>query len=250
MSRPALQFRWAAAISEEEWATYRLAIETVRATGLNFMLGGGFALAAFTGRWRDTKDIDFYILPQDREAVVGALTQAGFTDYFPRLSYDRKWIYRSTRADVIVDIIWAMANQRAQVDAVWFEHAPVLSLRNQQLLVIPPEEFVWCKLYIMQRDHCDWTDIFNLLYADGPQLNWEHLMNRLEEDLLLLKAMLTMYGWLCPQEAAKLPDWVWQRLDMPPFPVHPEPPKRDRIRLLDSRRWFAGHLSPGDKLDV
>src|SRR5437899_2626837 len=73
-----LQFRWAAVISEREWAIYRFAIETLRRTGVDFVLGGGFALAAFTGRWRDTKDIDFYIRPEDRATVVAALARAGF----------------------------------------------------------------------------------------------------------------------------------------------------------------------------
>src|SRR5437764_11493688 len=59
---PRLQFRWADAISSSEWATYRAAIKAVRRAGIPFLLGGGFALATFTGRWRDTKDIDFYIL--------------------------------------------------------------------------------------------------------------------------------------------------------------------------------------------
>ncbi len=250
ISRPPLQFRWAAAISEDEWLIYRDAIDAVRGTGLPFMLGGGFALASFTGRWRDTKDIDFYIKPEDRDIVVTALTRAGFVDYYCRLPYDRKWIYRSVRADVIVDIIWSMANQRAQVDDVWFQRAGQLSLRSRPLLVVPAEEFMWCKLYIMQRDHCDWTDIFNLLYAHGPQIDWEHLTWRLGEDTPLLRAVLTVYSWLCPQEVLALPASVWQRLEMrrPTRPRHAA--SYDRIRLLDSRCWFAALQPCGEKLEV
>jgi hypothetical protein len=250
ISRPPLKFRWAEAISETEWAIYRTAMESVRATGIRFMLGGGFALAAFIGRWRDTKDIDFYIKPEDRDSTVAALSRAGFADYYSRLPYDRKWIYRSVRSNVIVDIIWSMANQRAQVDEVWFERAGSLSIRSQKLLVIPPEEFAWCKLYILQRDHCDWTDLFNLLYAIGPQIDWDHLIRRLEDDTPLLKALLTVYGWLCPKSVLELPSSLWDRLQMPkPGPAAPRP-RRDRIRLLDSRGWFAGHLRPGRKLEV
>ncbi len=250
MSRPPLQFRWAAAISEGEWLIYRDAIDTVRATGVPFMLGGGFALASFTGRWRDTKDIDFYIKPQDREAVVAALGRAGFADYYGRLPYDRKWIYRSTRSDVIVDIIWSMANQRAQVDDLWLQRAGTLALRSRQLLVVSPEEFLWCKLYILQRDHCDWTDIFNVLYACGPEVDWEHLIWRLGEDVPLLRAVLTVYAWLCPSDVLSLPAGLWKRLRM----TRPSAPRRapsyDRIRLLDSRCWFAALQPCGEKLEV
>src|SRR5882762_243711 len=105
--RPGLQFHWSDAISRSEWAIYRSAIRAVRKAGIPFLLGGGFAGATFTGRWRDTKDIDFYVHPRDRQATVTALTAAGFEDYFNRLPYDRKWIYRSVKSNVIVDIIWA-----------------------------------------------------------------------------------------------------------------------------------------------
>lgn len=250
LARPPLQFNWAAAISADEWQIYGAAIETVRTAGLSFMLGGGFAGAAYTGFWRDTKDIDFYILPSDREPAVKALREAGFQDYYDRVPYDRNWIARNVRGDVIIDIIWAMANQRAQVDKIWFERAGSLTLRNQHLLIVPPEEFMWCKLYIMQRDHCDWTDEFNLLYAHGDQLDWDHLVDRVGEDADLLKALLTAYRWLQPQDALKLPGYLWKRLGLPPPEPPITPPSKDRVRLLDSREWFIGSLQENKKLGV
>src|SRR3954468_19869974 len=173
---PPMKFRWAEAVSAEDWEIYSHAIKILRDAGVSFMLGGGFALATFTGRWRDTKDIDFYIHPRDRMRAAAAVARAGFKDYFETKQYDRKWIYRSTRNGLIVDLIWAMANQRAQVDDLWFERATSIQIRGEDLKVLPMEEFMWCKLYIMQRDHCDWTDVFNLLYAIGPRLDWAHVI--------------------------------------------------------------------------
>jgi hypothetical protein len=245
---PRLQFEWVDAINEEHWATYRDAIKALRAAGIRFLLGGGFALATYIGRWRNTKDIDFYIMHDDRDKAVDALTKAGFADLFDQLPYDRKWIYRSTRDGVIVDIIWAMANQRAQTDEYWFANAPSATIRGEQLSVVPVEEFLWCKLYIVQRDHCDWTDVFNVLYAAGPQVNWAHLLARLGEDWPLLKAALTVYGWLCPKQARRLPESLRQKLKVP----HPQVArkKRDHIRLLDTRNWFAAVLPMNKPLEV
>jgi hypothetical protein len=243
-------FSWANAISEEEWDIYKSAIETLRSTGVRFLLGGGFALATFTGRWRDTKDIDFYVCPRDREAVVAALTKAGFADYYNQRPYDRKWIHRSVRFGVIVDIIWSMANQRAQVDDEWFNGSISVSLRGEKLQVVPMEEFLWCKLYIMQRDHCDWTDIFNLVYANGELIDWRHLIERLKGDTPLLRAMLHIFGWLCPKQTRRLPGYLWKRLAMPNPALTVRPSRRDRIRLLDSRAWFAALLPEDRKLEV
>ena len=240
---------WTQAVSDEHWSIYARAIQSVRSAGIPFLLGGGFALAAFTGRWRDTKDIDFYIEPKHRDVVVAALTKAGFRDYYDQRAYDRRWIYRSIKSGVIVDIIWAMANQRAEVDTDWFKRAEQFDLRGERLSVVPPEELMWCKLYIMQRDHCDWTDVFNLVYAAGPRLDWQHLIERLGEDTPLLKALLQVYGWLCPKYVLKLPKSLWQSLDLP-VPRKTGKAQRNHIRLLDSRGWFAALQSPEQKLEV
>lgn len=248
--RPVLQFRWAAAISEAEWKIYRSAISAIREARVPFMLGGGFALATATGRWRDTKDIDLYVLPEHRDRVVAALTAAGFSDYYATRPYDRNWIYRSVRNGVIVDIIWAMANQRARVDQVWFDRSESIFVRGEKLKVLPMEEFVWCKLYIMQRDHCDWTDLFNVLCALGDRLDYKHLIKRLDEDVPLLRALLTIYAWLCPKDVRRIPREAWDALEMPRPPARPREPKRDHIRLLDTRGWFAANHSVEEKLEV
>lgn len=235
------------AVSDEHWNTYRDAIHALREAGIRFLLGGGFALATYTGRWRNTKDIDFYIMHEDRDKAVEALDKAGFMDLFGRMPYDRKWIYRSTRDGLIVDIIWAMANQRAQTDEEWFRRAHPVTVRGEELAVVPMEEFLWCKLYIMQRDHCDWTDVFNLIYAVGAQLNWGRLLVRLEEDWPLLKGALTVYGWLCPRQARKLPRSLCKKLCLPEPQVRK---KRDHVRLLDTRGWFAAILPKEKPLEV
>ena len=247
---PPLQFSWADAISESEWDIYRFAIRALRSANIPFVLAGGFALATYTGRWRDTKDIDFYVNPQDAPKAVSALTEAGFNDYFKTLPYDRKWIYRSVRENIIVDIIWAMANQRAQVDHLWFDRAGSVSIRGEQLRVIPMEELCWCKLYIMQRDHCDWTDLFNLLYAQGPAFDWSHLLKRLENDAPVLRGLLSVYGWLCPEAASKLPDSLWECMSLPDPKTLPTDPRFEPVKLLDSRSWFGAVLDKGEKLQV
>src|SRR5438477_124493 len=135
----ATTFPWADTISKADWEVYRRAIEALRAADIPFLLGGGFALATFIGRWRDTKDIDFYIMPERRQEAIAALSRAGFADYFARLRYDRKWIYRSVRFGVIVDMIWSMANQRARVDELWFKRASSVTIRGEKLAVVPTE---------------------------------------------------------------------------------------------------------------
>ena len=226
-------------VPDEQWQVYRAVIRAARTRGLRFALGGAFGCAAYTGRWRNTKDLDLYVLPEDRTAMIEVLGQAGLADYYERQPYDRRWIYRGHREDTIVDVIWAMANQRARVDLKWFSAARPMRLREERVKVIPPEEMLWQKLYILQRERCDWPDVLNILYAVGPQLDWKHLLERLEADGPLLRGVLAVFAWLCPGRAAALPPWLWERLRTAP-PAGRQAPDVDleRIALLDSRPWF------------
>lgn len=233
---------WGELIPEDEWAVYQEAIREIRALNIPFAFGGAFAIAVYTGELRNTKDFDFYIHPRDREAMVRALGAADLQDYFDRLPYDRSWIYRGSRGDVIVDAIWAMANYRAAVDDEWLTRGPEITLRGERLRPIPVEELIWTKLYVVQRDRCDWGDVFNLLDAQAPTLDWGHLLSRIGEDRPLLAGALAVFGWLAPERVAEIPAPVWSNLGL-------ERPARERlddpsarVGLLDSRPWFTRSL--------
>jgi hypothetical protein len=241
---------WMDLIPDDQWEVYRDAIAIARDTGLPFMLGGGFALAAYTGRWRNTKDIDFYVLPHQRNHFIDAMTRAGFSDYYEQRSYDRGWIYRSFRDGTIVDLIWAMANRRAEAAESWFKNATELTVRGEKLSVIAPEELLWCKMYVMQRDHSDWPDILNLLHAVGPQLDWARVLQHVQQDEPVLRSLLTLFGWLSPERAAQLPEGLRRRLQLAVPKQISEDDESRRIRLLDSRNWFAAHLPVDQVLEV
>jgi hypothetical protein len=237
-------------IPDDQWSVYRDAIAAVRKTGLPFMLGGGFALAAYTGRWRNTKDIDFYVLPSDRQKFIDAITRAGFSDYYDQVPYDRGWIYRGFKDGTIVDLIWSMANRRAEAEESWFEHGKEILVRGESLKVIAPEELLWCKMYVMQRDHSDWPDVLNLLYATATELDWQRVLEHVRDDLPVLRAILTLFAWLCPTRATELPGSLKRRLNLAPSqPVAREEEDR-RIRLLDSRHWFAARLPEDQVLEI
>jgi hypothetical protein len=231
---------WTEKIPDQEWAVYHSAIEVLRSTGRPFMLAGAFSLACYTGHWRNTKDLDFYVLPQDRQAMIDALTSAGFVDYYDKLPYVRHWIYRAWKEDCIVDVIWAMANQRAQVDEEWMEYAPEISVRGETLMVVPAEELLWCKLYVMQKDRCDWGDVINLVHAVGNDLDWEHLLRRLDGDVPLLIGLLNVYCWVCSDAKLSLPESL--KAVVPHCGVGGGV-DQCHIDWLDTRPWF---IAPKD----
>jgi hypothetical protein len=230
---------WPKDIPDEQWLMYERVLAEASRRDLRFALGGAFALATYTGRWRNTKDLDLYVRPEVRQALIQVLTDVGLEDYYDKLPYDRAWIYRGCRDSTIVDIIWSMANQRAQVDDSWLTRGPVIDVRGQMLRIVPPEEMIWAKLYVLQRDRCDFPDVLNLIYATGPLLDWQILLDRLGDDWPLLSGVLSVFQWMCPGRALELPKRLWRRLRLPrPHENTGQATNQRRVDLLDRRPWF------------
>jgi hypothetical protein len=231
---------WDARIPADEWRVYQRVIRGAREAGVPFAFGGAFATAVYTGELRNTKDFDFYITPQDREVMQEVVTRAGLQDHFERLPYDRSWIYRASDGDVIVDSIWDMANHRAQVDMDWLTRGPLVELQGEEMRAIPAEELIWSKLYVVQRERCDWGDVLNLIDARAASIDWEHLLHRMGEDAPLLSGALELYSWLNPERAATIPEVIWERLGIRRLGGHAMDPSltTKRAALLDARPWF------------
>lgn len=233
--------------ADEQGAVYLQVINEARAQGLKFALGGGFAINFYTGLRRRTKDLDIYVLPSARKTMVDILSRVGMSDYYEQSPYDRSWIYRGYAGSAIVDVIWAMANQVAEVDEAWLTRGPEIEIEGQRLRLLPVEELLWTKLYVIQRDRCDWPDLLNLIYSRGEAIDWEHLLKRLGKDAPLLTSILTLFVWLCPGRARTIPDWLWGRLKL----IKPSPSVRvpeinhHHVGLIDSRPWFIPALTPG-----
>jgi hypothetical protein len=230
---------WPSRFSPEEWALYRSVIAKASDRNIPFAIGGALAALTYAGGWRNTKDLDLYALFRDRERLIELLSELGLQDYYEVQSYDRRWIYRAHRGDLIVDVIWAMANQRAQVDESWFD-GPRVEVDGVGPPLLAPEAVIWSKLYVLQHDRTDWPDCFNVLYGVGTELDWSKLLANLGDDLPLLAGLLSAFMWLAPQRAREFPSFVWDRLRLrPPDEQLDTSMMQRRAAFLDTRPWFS-----------
>jgi len=242
-SLQAAEVTWENLITPDQWRVQAFVLNHVCARQIPFALGGGLALGYYTGHLRRSKDLDIYVRPEDRASVIDVVGRCGLQDYYDVTPYDREWIYRAHVDGVIVDTIWAMANKRSTVDDQWIE-GPSVQLCGQTVPVIPAEELIWSKLYVLQRDRCDWPDIINLIGATGPSLDWEHLFARVAEDLPLMKGVMSIFSWLAPERAERIPRRVWSKLGLPMPKPQTDPAGRPaRKDLLDTRPWLLAETA-------
>jgi hypothetical protein len=233
---------WDILIPDEQWQVFLRGTTALRATGVPLLLGGAMALATYTRHWRSTKDVDEIIRPTDRQVAIAALRGAGFEDYYEREPYDRSWIFRGFSDGVIFDIIWELPNHRVAIDEAWFERAPAIRLHDEPFSVVPAEELIRVKLYVMQRERCDWVDVLNVLGCTCGTLDWGWLVRRMGRDLPLLHGVLAIFNWMCPHRACNIPGWLRQQFALPTIDCAETPgTETRRVALFDSRPWFAAH---------
>jgi hypothetical protein len=243
---------WTHLIPSEDWVHFKRALRKIQKAKIPIVLGGAFGLASYTGRLRNTKDLDLLILPAHRKEAIHCLSEIGFDDFFEKKPYERHWIYRSYHENLIIDLIWGMANRRADVDESWFEGCATLQIREETIHVLPVEYIFWMKLYVLQRDRSDWLDLINLLYASIDHFNWELLLEKVDEDLPLLSAITQIFSWICPEKAEHIPQSIYAKLGIRHSINKNKKEKHilSRIRLLDTRPWFAALQSKDQLLKV
>jgi hypothetical protein len=187
---------------------YVLGLDTLHRAGIEFMVGGAHALTPYAGVVRDTKDLDVFLRRRDCEAARAALGAAGFRTEvtFPH------WLAKAQIGDRYIDLIFGAGNGVAQVDDLWFSHAIPGIVLGVDVLLCPPEEMIWSKAFIMERERYDGADVAHLIRACGDRLDWRRLLIRFGRHWRVFFSHLILFGFIYPGERRAIPDWVMAHL--------------------------------------
>jgi hypothetical protein len=238
MTEPELTEGIAELFTTDERAWFSRALDALREREIPFVIAGAFGVYHYTGFWRGTKDLDVLILEEHRQDAVAAACSTGLCDMLEKEPYDPGWIFRATRDDLIVDLIWRLPNGVGKVERDWMQRASPARFLGAPVGVTSAADLIWMKLFVLQRERCDWPDIVNIIRGTEGRLDWEHLLGRVGPHAGLLQAALTLYDWLCPGERSFIPEGIRERL-------HEMSLNRGSVNgacrndLLDSRPWFA-----------
>jgi hypothetical protein len=187
---------------------YRRIIDVLQAASVEFLLGGAFAMRVITRIERDTKDFDLMVRPRDIEKILKACRKAGFrADY--AFSH---WIAKVHFGEHFIDLIYRAGNGLCEVDDAWFAHAREAEVLGRTLRLCPPEEMIWQKAFVMERERYDGADVLHLLRSAAPTLGWERLLSRFGEDWRVLLSHLVLFGYVYPQQRKDIPESVMERL--------------------------------------
>ncbi|HEV7786690.1 MAG TPA: nucleotidyltransferase family protein [Thermoanaerobaculia bacterium] len=195
-----------AGLAPETADFYREAMAALEAAGVPVLVGGAYAYARYTGIVRHTKDFDVFIRPGDFDRALDAMARKGWkTDRtFPH------WLGKAWHGDDFVDLIFSSGNGVAQVDDLWFEHAVEETVLDRPARLVPAEEMIWSKSFIMERERFDGADVAHVLHSRAADLDWDRLLRRFEPHggWRVLLAHLVLFGYIYPGDAQLIPGRV------------------------------------------
>jgi hypothetical protein len=195
-------------LDEEELAFYRHSLKVLSDAGVPHLVGGAYAFARYTGIERHTKDFDVFIRQSDWSRAAWAFKKAG---YRTELTFSH-WIGKAYSGEHFVDLIFSAGNGVACVDDRWFEKAVEEEVFGVPVKLIPPEEMIWSKGLIMERERFDGADVNHVIRAVGDKLDWRHLIDRYGIFWRALYAHIVLFGFVYPSDRSKIPAWVIEEL--------------------------------------
>jgi len=177
------------------------------AGGHAFLVGGGYALERYLGAGRSVGDLDLFVHPDDLDPILRHLDARGYRTerLFPH------WLAKVWRGREHIDVIFDSGNAACPVDDEWFGHGVPAKVLDIDVRLCPPEEMIWSKAFVMERERFDGADVAHLLRACGERLDWPRLVRRFGLHWQVLFAHLVLFSFIYPGERHRIPPSLMRR---------------------------------------
>lgn len=184
------------------------AIADLAACGIPYLLAGTFAVSAYTGISRPTKDLDIFCRAGDYARILAHFKAKGYEIEVE----DDRWLGKVIKGDHFFDVIFAGSNGTMPIGDAWFDHARQMELNGHPVRIIAPTELIWSKCFVQLRHRYDGGDVVHVILRAHDQIDWHRLLNHMEVHWEVLLIHLLNFRWIYPTERDKVPDWLIDEL--------------------------------------
>ena len=191
-------------LNQQACALYQRVLQTLVDADARFLVGGAYAFAVHTGIERHTRDLDLFMQRSDFDAISGLLRRAGWE---VELTYPH-WLGKVHAQGQTIDLIFNSGNGLTPVDDDWFRHAAHAEVLGVPVRLMPIEEMICSKAFVMERERYDGADVAHLLRTGAARIDWHRLLQRFGPHWRVLLSHLVLYGFVYPSERAQVPAWV------------------------------------------
>ncbi|WP_142847752.1 nucleotidyltransferase family protein [Telmatospirillum sp. J64-1] len=194
--------------SPEAEAFYVASLKELTASGVPFLLGGTYAVRAYTGINRPTKDIDVFCKAGDYTRILSHFRDLGWCAEIE----DERWLAKVHQGPHFFDVIFNSTTALTPVTEQWFAEARTTEVLGCEVQITPPTELVWSKAFIQNRDRYDGADVMHLILKQHDQIDWARLLAYMDQYWEVLMIHVLNFRFIYPSERDLIPGWVLDEL--------------------------------------
>jgi hypothetical protein len=188
-------------LTPEQSQTYREALRVLNKTGIKYAVGAAFARYVYTNIWRQTKDLDVFVRPDDLHTAMTALEEAGFQTEVR----ERNWLAKAWKDGHFLDLIFGNGHGQLPIDDASFEGVREEKVLGVDTYLIPIEEMIASAAYIAGRNRFDGPEVAHLIRSVKGKLDWQRILNRMGDNRELLLWHLILFDFVYPGHSNYLP---------------------------------------------
>jgi hypothetical protein len=189
-------------------AFYAEGLRLLNESQIPFLLSGTYAVTAYTGISRPTKDLDVFCTAGDFPKILAFFQQHGY-----RIEVeDERWIAKVYSGANFFDVIFAMSNGTAPVTDAWFGHNPTIEVYGSKAKVTPPTELIVSKMFIQDRYRYDGADVAHVILRAHDRIDWRALLRYMEPYWEVLLTHLLNFRFIYPTERDLIPRELMEEL--------------------------------------
>jgi predicted nucleotidyltransferase len=147
------------------------AAAALQAADVPFALGGG--LACWVRGGPETEhDVDFMLTPENADAALEVLAEAGFRPEKP----PENWLYKAYDDDVMIDLIFDPKG--GPIHEGLLERAEELEVEAVRMPVMRLEDVMVTKLLALREHEVDYESVLEIARSLREQIDWDDVRER------------------------------------------------------------------------
>ncbi|WP_207476746.1 nucleotidyltransferase family protein [Arenibaculum pallidiluteum] len=197
-----------ASLQPEAIAFYAESLRRLQASGLPFLVSGTYAINAYTGLRRPTKDIDVFCKAGDFPRILQLFPKPEFTITIE----DERWLAKVHKGDYFFDVIFNSTAGLGIITDQWFDENFKAEVLGVEVKLVPPTEMVFSKAFVQNRERYDGADVAHMILRQHEHIDWHRLLCYMEAHWEVLLMHILNFRFIYPSEREIIPRWLLDEL--------------------------------------
>lgn len=187
---------------------YQQSFKILNKSKIPYMVGGTFAVTAYIGIQRPTKDMDIFAKAGDYPKILELFAAEGYRTNVE----DERWLAKIHKDRYFFDIVFNSGNAATPVTDSWLQESQTAKIYDIAVKILPVTELIFSKIFVQARIKYDGADISHLILLKHKHIDWKRLLAYMDQNWEVLLQHIINFRFVYPSERELIPRWLLDEL--------------------------------------